>query len=122
MFTYEKWNMLLGKHLTDCEKWRVIGRMENEDLKVTKSVITRISKQFKIQMMYADNHVKLKKHATADFQDCYLPTIAERNRQLMAAQISREFVAATGTRLSRYIVSDMLHKRGLFARDLSDCL
>lgn len=51
-----------------------------------------------------------------------MSTTAKRNGQLTSVQIAREFAAATGTRLSRFSVSDRLHKRGLYARKPMICI
>ena len=122
--------MSLRRHLTDCEKWRAIGRMEAgqtltqvcKDLKVAKSVMSRIWKRFKDTGDVCRKPGQGRKRATTDSQDRYLATIAKRNRHLTSAQIAREFAAATGTRLSRHTVSDRLHKRGLYARKPMICV
>ena len=46
----------------------------------------------------------------------YLSIIARRNRDATPSQISHDFYAATGTRISRVTVSRMLHKEGFFGR------
>lgn len=37
----------------------------------------------------------------------------KKDRQLTSVLIAREFASAKGTRLSKFIVSDRLHKRGM---------
>ena len=119
----------MRRHLTDCEKWRAIGRMEAgqtltqvcKDLKVAKSSCQESGNALKTLVMYAENQVKVG-NVPQQTQDRYLATIAKRNRHLTSAQIAREFAAATGTRLSRHTVSDRLHKRGLYTRKPMICV
>ncbi|GIY17545.1 hypothetical protein CEXT_710541 [Caerostris extrusa] len=64
----------------------------------------------KTLIMCPDNQVRVV-NVPQDFQDHYLATIAKRNRQLTSVQIAKEFAIATGIRLSRFTVSDRLHKK-----------
>lgn len=118
------------RHLTDFEKGLAIGRMEAgqtlttacEHLKIAKSVMSRIYKRYKKTGNVRRQPGQGRKRATTDSQDRYLATIAKRNRHLTSVQIAKEFAAATGIRLSRFTVSDRLHKRGLYARKPKICV
>ena len=68
-----------------------------KDLKIAKSVMSRIWKRFKDTGDVHRQAGQGRKRATTDSKDRCLATIAKRKRQLTPVQIAREFAVATGT-------------------------
>ncbi|GBM06186.1 hypothetical protein AVEN_167074-1 [Araneus ventricosus] len=105
-------------------RWRIVGRLEAGQFQVyicrefnlTPSVVCNLLKQFQDTGSIERKPGQGRPRATTATEDRYLSIIARRNRGATASQLSRDFYAATGTRVSRVTVSKRLHETGLFAR------
>ena len=104
-------------------RWRIVGRLKAgqsqvqlcREFHVTPSVVSNLWKQFQDTGTIERKPGQGRPRATTALEDRYLSITARRNRHATASQLSRDFYAATGTRVSRVTVSRRLHERGLFA-------
>ncbi|GBO13833.1 hypothetical protein AVEN_191936-1 [Araneus ventricosus] len=112
------------QHLDDGMRWRIVGRLEAgqpqvqifREFNLTPNVVCNFWKQFQDTGSIERKSGQGRPRATTATEDRYLSLIARRNRGATASQLSRDLYAATGTRVSREIVSKRLHETGLFAR------
>lgn len=116
----ETFSLVVGKiycpeHIWSIVRNSALGRMEAgqtlTEVCKAKSVRSGIWKWFKDTGNVRRQSGHDKKHATTDFQDCNLATIAKRNRQLKSVYITRNSTAAIETWLFRFTVSGRLHTR-----------
>ncbi|GBN58707.1 Transposable element Tcb1 transposase [Araneus ventricosus] len=80
------------------------------------SVVSNLWKQFQDTGSIERKPGQGRSRAIAANENRYLSITARSNRHATASQLSRDFYAATRSRVSRFTVSRRLHERGPFAR------
>ncbi|GBN12477.1 Transposable element Tc1 transposase [Araneus ventricosus] len=117
------------QRLNNGMRWRIGGRLEAgqsqvhicREFNLTPRVVCNLWKQFQDTGSIERKPGQGRPRATTAREDRYLSIIARRNRGATVSQLSRDFRAATGTRISRVTVSKRLHETLLFARRPAVC-
>ncbi|GBM88650.1 hypothetical protein AVEN_139604-1 [Araneus ventricosus] len=122
------------QRLDDGMRWRILWRLEAghsqveicREFSLTPSAVcnlwNNLWKQFQDTGSIERKPGQGRPRATTAIEDRYLSIKARRNRSATAFQLSRDFYAATGTRVSRVTVSKRLHETGLFTRRTAVCV
>ena len=85
-------------------------------LGVSPSVVNRLWNRYLETRNYNRRLGQGRQRATTGVQECYLRTLALRNRQSTARALRNDFQLATGVRLSNQTVRNRLHNDTLQAR------
>ncbi|GFV65203.1 transposable element Tcb2 transposase [Trichonephila clavipes] len=110
--------------------WRVIGRLESgqtqrsvaDTVGVARSVVARMWNRFKETGNVRRRPGAGRPRATKSSYDRYIQLTARRNRTENATQLQRQFLLATGRRVSSQTARNRLHEGGLYARRPMVCI
>ncbi|GFS54388.1 transposable element Tcb1 transposase [Trichonephila clavipes] len=122
--------MAQRKHLDDCLRGRIIGRLEcgctqrevSEEVGVAQSVVSRHWQRFQDDGNVSRCYSTGRPRFTTLNEDRYLAVTAKRKRRNTASDMSRQLSSATGTTVSRQTVYRRLEYIGLYARRPVRCV
>lgn len=117
-------------HLSEGQKWRIIGRIEGgqtqmevaQDLNIPQSVISRVWSRFLSTGSVDRQPGQGRPRATTASEDRFLSLSARRNREATTRDLVLDLQAATGTRISRSTAARRLNEVGLYARKPMVCV
>lgn len=110
--------------------WRIIGRLESgqtqrsvaDAVGVARSVVARLWNRFQETGNVSRRPGQGRPCATSAADDRYIQLTARRNRTDNATQLQRQFLGATGRRVSTQTIRNRLHRGGLYARRPMVCI
>lgn len=118
------------RDLPESMAWRIIGRLETgqtqrsvaDAVGVARSVIARLWNRFQETRNVRRRPGQGRPRATTANNDRYILLTARRDRTANATQLQRQFLLATGRRVSSQTVRNRLHQGGLYARRPMVCI